>query len=61
MKRKGPEFNYLRFPLFPGSLLLMEGVTQTDWAHQVRYLTYSLKFLIQFQILKNNKLFCNGR
>ncbi|ODM95808.1 Pre-mRNA-processing factor 39 [Orchesella cincta] len=35
MKRKGPEFNYVRLPLYPGSLLLMEGVTQADWAHQI--------------------------
>ncbi|CAL8100667.1 unnamed protein product [Orchesella dallaii] len=35
MKRKGPEFNYIRLPLYPGSLLLMEGVTQADWAHQI--------------------------
>ncbi|KAK7071105.1 PRP39 pre-mRNA processing factor 39 [Halocaridina rubra] len=26
---------YLQFPLFPGSLLLMEGATQEDWSHQL--------------------------
>jgi hypothetical protein len=36
MKRKGiNSTNFIRFPLFPGSLLIMEGATQTDWLHQV--------------------------
>jgi len=36
MKRKGTNAtNFIRFPLFPGSLLIMEGATQADWHHQV--------------------------
>lgn len=36
MKRKGANSaNFIRFPLFPGSLLIMEGATQADWLHQV--------------------------
>ena len=31
-KKSGPP-NFIRFPLFPGSLLLMEGATQEDWLH----------------------------
>ena len=30
-RKKGGQF--IRFPLFPGSLLLMEGATQEDWLH----------------------------
>ena len=30
-RKKGNQF--IRFPLFPGSLLLMEGATQEDWLH----------------------------
>ncbi|XP_043222809.1 uncharacterized protein LOC122382017 [Amphibalanus amphitrite] len=26
---------FLRFPLFPGSVLVMEGATQQDWQHQI--------------------------
>ncbi|KAK8748024.1 hypothetical protein OTU49_016278 [Cherax quadricarinatus] len=33
MRRKDGR-GFLRFPLFPGSLLLMEGATQEDWQHQ---------------------------
>lgn len=33
MQRKDGS-GFLRFPLFPGSLLLMEGATQEDWQHQ---------------------------
>ncbi|XP_068223552.1 uncharacterized protein [Palaemon carinicauda] len=33
MRRKNGG-GYLRFPLQPGSLLLMEGATQEDWTHQ---------------------------
>ncbi|XP_071545465.1 uncharacterized protein [Panulirus ornatus] len=33
MRRKDGQ-GFLRFPLFPGSLLLMEGATQEDWQHQ---------------------------
>jgi hypothetical protein len=35
MKRRGPVHNFIRFPLFPGSLLIMEGACQEDWSHQV--------------------------
>lgn len=35
MRKKGYEQNFIRFPLFPGSLLIMEGATQEDWLHQV--------------------------
>jgi hypothetical protein len=31
-KKNGPP-NFIRFPLFPGSLLVMEGATQEDWLH----------------------------
>jgi len=31
-KKKGAP-NFIRFPLFPGSLLLMEGAVQEDWLH----------------------------
>ena len=31
-KKHGPP-NFIRFPLFPGSLLVMEGATQEDWLH----------------------------
>ncbi len=31
-KKCGPP-NFIRFPLFPGSLLVMEGATQEDWLH----------------------------
>ncbi|CAB4053989.1 PRPF39 [Lepeophtheirus salmonis] len=31
-KKSGPP-NFIRFPLFPGSLLVMEGATQEDWLH----------------------------
>merc|ERR1719341_1930694 len=31
-KKKGAP-NFLRFPLFPGSLLVMEGAVQEDWLH----------------------------
>lgn len=34
MQRKNGR-GFLRFPLYPGSLLLMEGATQEDWEHQV--------------------------
>ncbi|CAL4082677.1 unnamed protein product, partial [Meganyctiphanes norvegica] len=34
MRRKDGR-GYLRFPLYPGSLLLMEGATQEDWQHQI--------------------------
>jgi len=34
MQRKDGR-GFLKFPLFPGSLLLMEGATQEDWVHQV--------------------------
>ena len=27
--------NFIRFPLFPGSLLIMEGATQEDWYHSL--------------------------
>jgi len=33
-KKKGAP-NFLRFPLFPGSLLVMEGAVQEDWLHCV--------------------------
>nr|XP_045598774.1 uncharacterized protein LOC123758422 [Procambarus clarkii] len=33
MRRKDGR-GFLRFPLYPGSLLLMEGATQEDWQHQ---------------------------
>jgi alpha-ketoglutarate-dependent dioxygenase alkB family protein 3 len=33
-KKHGPP-NFIRFPLFPGSLLLMEGATQEDWLHSL--------------------------
>ena len=32
-RRKTGPANFIRFPLFPGSLLLMEGSTQEDWLH----------------------------
>lgn len=35
MKRRGLVHNFIRFPLFPGSLLIMEGACQVDWSHQV--------------------------
>lgn len=35
LRRRGRVHNFIRFPLFPGSLLLMEGATQEDWSHQV--------------------------
>merc|ERR1719242_1004899 len=31
-EKNGPP-NFIRFPLFPGSLLVMEGATQEDWLH----------------------------
>lgn len=33
-KKNGPP-NFIRFPLFPGSLLVMEGATQEDWLHSL--------------------------
>lgn len=42
MQRKDGR-GFLRFPLFPGSLLLMEGATQDDWLQQVsQSSTYSV-------------------
>jgi len=36
MRRRGAgQQNYLRLPLYSGSLLVMEGATQDDWVHQV--------------------------
>jgi len=32
-RRKNGPPNFIRFPLFPGSLLVMEGATQEDWLH----------------------------
>ncbi len=32
-RRKNGPANFIRFPLFPGSLLVMEGATQEDWLH----------------------------
>ncbi|XP_037071445.1 pre-mRNA-processing factor 39-like [Pollicipes pollicipes] len=34
-QKSGGGTRFLRFPLFPGSVLLMEGNTQEDWVHQV--------------------------
>ena len=31
MRKKVGAPNFIRFPLFPGSLLLMEGAVQEDW------------------------------
>ncbi|XP_059091219.1 uncharacterized protein LOC131886822 [Tigriopus californicus] len=33
LRKKTGAPNFIRFPLFPGSLLVMEGATQEDWLH----------------------------
>jgi len=33
LRKKHGAPNFIRFPLFPGSLLLMEGAVQEDWLH----------------------------
>ena len=33
LRKKYGAPNFIRFPLFPGSLLLMEGAVQEDWLH----------------------------
>ena len=33
LRKKHGAPNFIRFPLFPGSLLLMEGAVQGDWLH----------------------------
>jgi alkylated DNA repair dioxygenase AlkB len=35
LRKKAGKPNFIRFPLFPGSLLLMTGATQEDWLHSV--------------------------
>lgn len=43
---------YLRFPLYPGSLLLMEGATQEDWRHQVPKVSTNPEERIQLSFRK---------
>ena len=33
LRKKHGAPNFIRFPLLPGSLLLMEGAVQGDWLH----------------------------
>lgn len=41
--RRNDGCGFLRFPLYPGSLLLMEGAVQEDWQHQVSFFRFDVR------------------